>query len=104
MDTFRLFLDQATAFNTLESVDQPKQGKVILMDDIPDLTTMAVQQQFYSVIQSCLGSSKRFLIVMIASTSYSNSENKIQNYARTIAPDSWKIDPRVEFIEYVYPH
>lgn len=105
MESFRQFMDKATGFNTLESVDRPNKGKIILMDDIPDLTTYEVKRQFFSIIQNCLNSSKKFLIVMIASDSYTTAENsnysKLQNYARVIAPDLLKIDPRVEFIEYV---
>ncbi|KAI7892842.1 Rad17 cell cycle checkpoint protein-domain-containing protein [Mucor mucedo] len=101
MESFRRFMDKAISFNTLESVDRPNNGKIILMDDIPDLTTFKVKQEFYSIIQTCLDSSKKFLMVIIASDSYANSDDThMQNQARIIAPDSLKIDPRVEFIEF----
>lgn len=100
MEAFRQFMDKSIYYNTLDSLDRPNKGKIILLDDIPDLTTFQVKQEFYSILRSCLDSSANFLIVLIASDSFETSENNfIQNQARTIAPDSFKIDPRVEFIE-----
>ncbi|KAI8051789.1 Rad17 cell cycle checkpoint protein-domain-containing protein [Thamnidium elegans] len=103
MGSFRQFMDKAIGFNTLDN-NNTNSKKVILMDDIPDLLVESVKKEYFNILQSCLNSSKKFLIIMIASDAYTVNDDyavsRKVNHARVVAPDSLKIDPRVEFIEF----
>lgn len=102
MESFRIFMDKAIGFNTMGSTNTSSK-KVILLDDIPDLLVDSVKKEYIDILQSCLNSSKKFLIIIVASDAHTMNDDyavsRKVNLARIIAPDSLKIDPRVEFIE-----
>lgn len=104
MEAFRQFMEKAIGFQTLDLEEQVQtKRKVILMDDVPDLLHENGKRDYASILQNCLNSSKRFLIVLIASDAISSRESigvsRMENHARVVAPDVLKNDPRVEYIE-----
>ncbi|KAI8337559.1 Rad17 cell cycle checkpoint protein-domain-containing protein [Chlamydoabsidia padenii] len=64
IDKFSQFLHQAVHTTTTLNRQKPK---IILLDDIPDLTTPIIRQKFQSLIQSYVQSKRTFLLVIVHS-------------------------------------
>lgn len=104
IQVFKKFMLEATYLNTLDSLERPNKGKVILLDDLPDLTTDTVKTEFYSILQQCLSVQHKFLIVIIATDAYIETNNsdggRKDGLARVLATDNFlKHDFRVNSIE-----
>ncbi|KAI8069422.1 Rad17 cell cycle checkpoint protein-domain-containing protein [Gongronella butleri] len=65
MTRFDRFMDRATRPFSLES----RQPKIILFDDLPDLTTPSLLQQFVAILKSYVESKRDFLMIMVISES-----------------------------------
>ncbi|CAO3621358.1 unnamed protein product [Mucor hiemalis] len=105
IQVFKKFMLEATYLNTLDSLERPNKGKVILLDDLPDLTTDTVKTEFYSILQQCLSVQHKFLIVIIATDAYIETNNsdggRKDGLARVLATDNFlKHDFRVNSIEF----
>lgn len=95
MEVFKKFMQESTNLNTLDSIDKPNNGKVILLDDLPDLTTDEVKMEFFSILKSCLNVSQKFLVVIIATDSYISQEGNIYlNFKEEL-----NFDRRVDYVE-----
>lgn len=95
MEVFKKFMQESTELNTLDSLDKPNRGKVILLDDLPDLTTHSIKTEFYSILKHCLDIQQKFIIVIISTDSYIQQEdNNYLNFKEELS-----FDRRVEYIE-----
>lgn len=79
--------------------------KLIFIDDIPDLTTLEVKQQFHSILRSCLNMPASFLLVFVVSNAYmdsvyqrGNHDGKLSNMI-DILPKDLEYDQRVRHIK-----
>lgn len=66
IDKFAQFLHRAIHSSNLSTTQQPK-PRIILLDDLPDLTTPFVKQKFQSLLESYIQSNHAFLIVIVHS-------------------------------------
>lgn len=103
MERFRQFLHQSIHQSTF---DEQYNKKIILVDDMPDLTTNSVKSQFHSILQTCLNSPVPFLIVFIVSDVWLSTESVQKSYdtrlvsIRDLIPPGLSIDQRLQTIEY----
>jgi hypothetical protein len=103
MTRFEQFLNQSIRTSALN--DDTCSKKVILVDDIPDLTTDSVKAQFHSILHACAEISLPFLIVFITSDSWTISTTHQKNYdtrltsIRDLIPSELSDDRRIHTIE-----
>ncbi|CEI96133.1 hypothetical protein RMCBS344292_10300 [Rhizopus microsporus] len=104
MERFRQFLHQSIHQSTF---DEQYNKKIILVDDMPDLTTNSVKNQFHSILQTCLNSPVPFLIVFIVSDVWLSTESIQKSYdtrlvsIRDLIPPELSIDQRLQTIEFL---
>ncbi|CEG82481.1 hypothetical protein RMATCC62417_16548 [Rhizopus microsporus] len=104
MERFRQFLHQSIHQSTF---DEQYNKKIILVDDMPDLTTNSVKSQFHSILQTCLNSPVPFLIVFIVSDVWLSTESVQKSYdtrlvsIRDLIPPGLSIDQRLQTIEFL---
>lgn len=78
---------------------------MILLDDLPDLTTDDVKQTFYQILKDCLEITRPFLIVMVVSDSVTNLDSsknyeKRTNYLNDVLPpDLREGDTRIKEVK-----
>jgi hypothetical protein len=79
--------------------------KLIFVDDIPDLTTLEVKNQFHTSLRSCLNMPAAFLLVFVVSNAYMEStyqrgsyDGKLNNMI-DIMPRDLEDDQRVRHIK-----
>ncbi|KAG0745053.1 hypothetical protein G6F57_009109 [Rhizopus arrhizus] len=103
MTRFEQFLNQSIRTSALN--DDTCSKKVILVDDIPDLTTDSVKAQFHSILHACAEISLPFLIVFITSDSWTISTTHQKNYdtrltsIRDLIPSELSDDRRIHTID-----
>jgi hypothetical protein len=83
--------------------DDSSRRKLIFVDDIPDLTTFEVKQQFHNVLRSCLNMPAAFLLVFVVSDAFMESQRgsydgKVNNMI-DIMPRDLEDDQRVRHIK-----
>ncbi|KAI9274727.1 Rad17 cell cycle checkpoint protein-domain-containing protein [Phascolomyces articulosus] len=93
MKKFENFLQRATQLQPLydpDTVDmnqytgQQRQRRIILLDDIPDLTSDAVKSRFHELIEACINDTPPFLLVIIVSEAWmQNDSTKWKQYSET---------------------
>ncbi|CAO3699768.1 unnamed protein product [Rhizopus microsporus] len=104
MERFRQFLHQSIHQFTF---DEQYNKKIILVDDMPNLTTNSVKNQFHSILQTCLNSPVPFLIVFIVSDVWLSTESIQKSYdtrlvsIRDLIPPELSIDQRLQTIEFL---
>jgi cell cycle checkpoint protein len=102
IDEFREFINKCIYFR---SFGQKNTGRVILLDDMPDLTTEDVKQTFHQILLNCLEIVRPFLIVMVVSDSVTDldtnkSYEKKTNYVNDVLPQDLKeSDTRIKEVK-----
>lgn len=84
MVKFSHFLKRSIESISLNSSDsQQHKPKIILLDDLPDLTTSNIKYEFQSILKSYIESSYKFLLVIIISDAQmSTSSNRFRGYSQ----------------------
>ncbi|KAI8982112.1 Rad17 cell cycle checkpoint protein-domain-containing protein [Mycotypha africana] len=98
MTKFEEFMHFAIRFEMLKDpqhTPETNEKKVILLDDIPDLTTDNVKHHFQHILQTALYSDAQFLVIM---TINDTNDAKINN-ANDIIPKCFHTHPHVKFIK-----
>ncbi|KAL0077283.1 Rad17 cell cycle checkpoint protein-domain-containing protein [Phycomyces blakesleeanus] len=90
IDDFEDFMRRAIQLDTLNGSMAPKNTKmprkVILLDDIPDLTTAAIKDRFHRILRACLVNNNPVLVVIVVSEAWMETDLswKIQSGDRLI--------------------
>jgi hypothetical protein len=88
-----------------QSLDCKHRKRMILLDDVPDLTSSVVKDRFYEIMDRCVRGPQPFLMVIVMSDATSNSVSSTYNSVETritqahdILPDSLIESPYVRNI------
>ncbi|KAI9469929.1 MAG: Rad17 cell cycle checkpoint protein-domain-containing protein [Benjaminiella poitrasii] len=107
MTLFKQFLSSSIRREIMQKERAINVKKVILIDDIPDLTTDEVKRQFHTILKSCVESSIPCLIILIVSDAWMEStrynprnyDTKINNI-NDIIPKELENDKRIKQIKF----
>ena len=108
MSKFENFLHRASQYQALtdpNSSDYDGQRRIILLDDIPDLTSDTVKSRFHELIEAYMNASELYLMVIIVSEAWmqtdkwrGQNETRLTNI-RDVLPPALIDNPRCTLIE-----
>ncbi|KAI9304902.1 Rad17 cell cycle checkpoint protein-domain-containing protein [Cunninghamella echinulata] len=81
MTKFSHFLKRSIETISLNTHDrQQHRPKIILLDDLPDLTTTTIKHEFQSILKSYIASNYRFLLIIVLSDTQISNSNRSKAY------------------------
>lgn len=70
IDKFENFLTNAMSLSALGSSNESGRPRIILLDDIPDLTTNYIKSRFHQLLTNCISVKGPFLLVIVISDAW----------------------------------